>query len=325
MLDEDRNSALHAIAALGVPKDLSHIPLTGALYCQEMGGPEISTYWSGPEVAEQSNLIQKQRGEMFLVVNSVLSLAHLYARASSPGRHQEFDFTFLFFLKGFAQTAASVNLLCGAGCYLDALALIRSLASRVNLLALFALAPHLFDEWLIEPKDKCFSDGNVRKELSSHGITIFPHFYKQFSEVIHSQYQAVGEAGYMQKGLFPKVVSIENQILVASKLLFGVIGNIGLSVLALCPRPEIREELKEEKRLFAFFVHELLPPNRFDHLFTTIAKERHWKKTSKKQEEVIGEWFDLSIFRRQLDLFSQNSPAMELGNLYKKGITRGQG
>ncbi len=325
MLDEDRNSVLNAIASLGVPKDLLHIPLSGAFYFQEMGGPAISTYWSGPEVAEQSNLIQKQRGEMFLVVNSVLSLAHLYARASSPGRHQKFDVTFLFFLKGFAQTAAAVNLLCRAGCYLDAFGLIRSLASRVNLLALFALGPHLFDEWLKWPKDKRFLDVNVRNELANNGITIFPHFYKQFSEVIHGQYQAIGELGYMEKGLFPKVVPIENKVLVASKLLFGVIGSVGLAALTLWPRQGFGQELKEEERLFVFIADKLLPPNRLDHIIVTIAEERHWKKTSEQNKLVIGEWFDQTEFRRQLDLFGRPSRAKELGNVYRKKKTNGQG
>ncbi|WP_447962575.1 hypothetical protein [Nitrospira sp. Ecomares 2.1] len=325
MLDEDRNSTLHAIASLGVPKDLLHIPLTGALYFQKMGGPAISTYWSDPEVVEQSNLIKKQRGEMFLVVNSVLSLAHLYARASSHGRHQEFDVTFLFFLKGFAQTAAAVNLLCRAGCYLDAFGLVRSLASRVNLLALFALGPHLFDEWLEWPKDKRFLDVNVRNELAKNGVTIFPHFYKQFSEVIHGQYQAIGELGYMEKGLFPKVVPIENKVLVATKLLFGVIGSVGLAALTLWPRHGFAQELKEEERLFVFIVDKLLPPNRLDHIIVTIAEERHWKETSEINKKVIGEWFDPTGFRRQLNLFGGNPPAKQLGKVYRKGITPGQG
>lgn len=325
MLDEDENSALHAIATLGVPKEVLHIPLTGALYLQEMGGPAISTYWSGPEVAEKSNLIQKQRGEMFLVVTSALSLVGLYAHPSSSGRQQEFDFIFLFFLKGFAQTAAAVHMLSSAGCYLDAFALIRSLAGRINLLALFALGPHLFDEWLKSPREKRFLDGHIRKELASHGITIFPHFYEHFSEVIHGQYQAITELGYTQEGLFPKIVPIENQVLVASKLLFGVIGTIGLSALALWPRQGISEELKEQERLFAFVVDELLPSNRLDHLFTTIAQERHWKETSEKNKKVIGEWFDPTGFRRQLNLFGGNPPAKQLGKVYRKGIIPGQG
>ena len=323
MTEKNIRSAMCAIAALGAPEDVIHIPITGALYLQEMGGPSISTYWSGPEVAEKSNLIQKQRGEMFLVVTSVLSLMELYALPSSPDKQQKFDVIFLFFLKSFAQTAVAVHHLSSAGCYLDAFSLIRSLVGRVNLLALFALAPHLFDEWLRFPKDKCFLDRYIRKELASHGITIFPHFYHQFSEAIHGQYQAVGETGYMEKGLFPKIIPIENQVLVANKLLFGVIGNIGLSALSLWPRPGSSEVLKEQERLFAFVVKELLPPNRFDHLFTTIAQERHWKSVE-KNKTVIGEWFDQNVFRRELKLFGGNPPAKKLGDRYReKKINRG--
>ena len=146
MTEHDRLSALQAIAALGTPEDVLHIPLAGALYFQDMGGPAISAYWPSLEVADESDVIGKQRGELFLVVTSALSLASLYARPSLRRKQQEFDVAFLFFLKGFAQTVVSMHTLCLTQCYLDAFALTRSLAGRVNLLALFALGPHLFDE-----------------------------------------------------------------------------------------------------------------------------------------------------------------------------------
>ena len=247
----------------------------------------------------------------------MLSLMRLYACPSISDRQQEFAVAYLFLLKGLAQTASSVHTLSSAGCYLDAISVIRSLHGRVNLLALFALGPHLFDEWLKTPKESRFLDGHIRDELANHKITIFPHLYEQFSETIHGQYQALAETGYLQEGLFPRIFAIENQVLVASKLLFGVVGCIGLSVLALWPCQAIVADLKEEETLFAFLVDKLLPPYRFDHLFTSIAEDRHWRKSG-KDRKIVGEAFDHTEFRRQVELFGRKQRPKELGKPYRK-------
>lgn len=91
MTNHTSTAALLALRALGTPQGVLHVPLTGALYLEEMGGPTVSSYWPGPEVANVEDVAVRQRAEMFLVVTAVLSLMRLYARPSAPGRQQEFD------------------------------------------------------------------------------------------------------------------------------------------------------------------------------------------------------------------------------------------
>ena len=187
----------------------------------------------------------------------------------------------------------------------------------MNLLALFALGPHLFDEWLKDPRDKRFLDGRIRDELANHGISIFPHLYEQFSESVHGQYQALADAGYLEEGLLRRIVALENQVLVASKLLFGAVGTLGLSALELWPREGIRENLDESKELFGFLLDQILPPHRWGHLFTTIAEERHWRPAG-KDKEIVAEWLDHGELRRQLELFGRKSRPKELGRPYRR-------
>lgn len=317
-MDEGVQHALITLNTLGVPEDLHYLPVMGAEYLTRMGGPEMITYWRAMAVDESAPLLWRQRAEFFLVVTTVLALAHYYGTEASPGKQLEFNVAFLFFLKGFAQTAASVHTLSSSRCYLDGFSVARSLAGRVNLLALFSLGPHLFDRWLKSPKDRRFLDGHVRDELANHDVHIFPHLYEQFSEVTHGQFQAIAEAGYMEQGLFPRVSAIENQLLVAGKLLFGVVAGVGLAGLKTWPRSGVEQHLPEMERLQEHLWNEVLPPTRLDHLFTTVAEERHWKQIGKGRYRA-GAWFDPAAFRRQHALFGRASRPKELGKLYREG------
>jgi len=307
-----------ALVALGVPKEVQHLPIAGAMYLEGMGAPDPTALWPTQDTGDECNdWLARQHSELSLAVTSALSLARLFGRQSDVEWQQEFDVAYLFFVKGCAQTAASIHLLTNEKCYSDAFVVLRSLHGRTNLLVLMALGPHLFDEWLKAPKEKRFLDGHVRDELANHGITTFPHFYEHASEIAHGQFLALTEAGYMESGLFPRSLAIENRVLVSAKLMFGIIGWVGLSVLRLCPRQGIGAELREHEALFRFLGEEILAANRVDHLSASIAEDRHWVPAG-KNKMAIAHWFSPSEFHRQLGLFHRSSQPKRLGKQYQR-------
>ncbi len=318
--DAEFRIQLEILASLGVPRDVAHVPLTAALYLQHFGGPAPSAFWNDTVRDGNSQLIPKQRAEYFLSAASAISLSRIFAKPPKGDWRVEFDVAYLFFLKRLAQSTVSINQLCLANCYSDAFAVIRAMHTRVNLLALFALGPHLFDEWLKFPKDNRFLDGRIREELANHGINTYPHLYEHFSEIVHEQYPALEETGYMETGLFPSITAIENQALVAGKLLFGIAGWVGLTILKTDNNDAKDLDLEEATQLYDFLVEDVLQPNRWDHLFTSIGKERHWKPSG-KNKVVLAEWFSYQEFCRQVALFHRPSQPKELGKHYRRKKT----
>lgn len=310
--------AIDALVGLGIPKELVRIPVAGVMYLEHMGAPEPTLWWP-PEAGEDqvNRWLARQHSELSLVVVSTLSLMRLFGRPARSDEEIEFDVAFLFFSKGLAPSAAAIHLLTHARCYADALAVVRALHTRVNLLALIALAPHLFDEWLKAPKESRFLDGHVRDELSNHGIYTFPHMYEQASEVVHGQLTALAEVGYMESGLFPHIPAIENRVLASAKFLFAIIGHIGMSVLSARETGASDDEVRDHQTLFSLLARDILAPNRIDHLPTSIAEDRHWVQAG-KDNMTIGQWFSPEVFGRQLGLFSRFSQPKRLGKPYRK-------
>jgi hypothetical protein len=133
----------------------------------------------------------------------------------------------------------------------------------------------------------------------------------------HAQFTALSEVGYMEMGLFPRIPSIENRILESAKLLFGIIGSVGLSMLSLEPREKIEQDLSEHESLSNFMQETILKPNRFDHLLASIAEDRHWVEVGKNRK-AIAYWFSSTELRRQLELFHRQSQPKRLGKQYRR-------
>jgi hypothetical protein len=315
------NAANSALVALEVPRELVRIPITGALYLDSTSAPEPTVWWpSDLGTDEVGNWLARQHSELSLVVTSTLTMMHLFGRPSTRDKDIEFDVAFLFFAKGLAPSAAAIHLLTRSRCYADAFAVVRALHTRANLLALMSLGPHLFDEWLKAPKETRFLDGHVRAELLNHGIYTFPHMYEQASEVVHLQLSALAEAGYMETGLFPHVPAVENRVLASAKFLFGIVGWIGVTVLAVRAGQQHDQDVTDHLALFDFLNRDILAPNRFDHLSSSIAEDRHWTPAG-KDKMAIGHWFSSREYRRQLELFHRASQPKRLGKPYRKQST----
>lgn len=310
---------MKALVALDVPPALTRIPIAGAWYLDYMAAPEADLWWPTDLTPnEVDNWLARQHSELSLVITSTMSLMALFGSNRADDEDIEFDVAFLFFAKSLAPSAAAIQLLTTAHCYADGFGIVRALHGRVNLLALMSLAPHLFNEWLKEPKQTRFLDGQIRSELSNHGIYTFPHMYEQASEVVHSQLFAMSEAGHMEPGLFPRIPSVENRVLASAKFLLGIVGAIGVSVLELraCRRGD--REVADHKAMFDFLYQNVLAPNRLDHLPTSIAEDRHWIQIG-KDKQAIGHWFSLQHYREQLELFRRSSQPKRLGKAYRRG------
>ena len=311
--------ATTSLIALGVPSQLIHLPLTGGMYLENSGGIPINHYWPGASVGirkEPEHVVPQQRAEAFLVANSVLAILTVVKDNVPVDRQIEFDCFYMYLTKGFAQSLVAIDATCQSKCYLDAFRILRSLHGQVYLLLLFALGPHLFDKWLKDPKNEIFLDGAIRRESSKYGLHIYPHLYEEYSEIVHGQHQAQKELGFMVKGLFPEIVPIANRVYVTTKLLFGVIGWIGMCYLSLDYRPNSVNQLADLDSLWCFFQEEMLAPNRSDHLFTTVAVDRHWNKVG-KNKWVISEPFNYKEFKRQIGLFHRDHSIKLLSSKYR--------
>jgi len=306
---------------MGVPNNTLHIPLIGSQYLEEMGWTPTSSFWNGTA----RSLPERQRNELYLVASGTIWIGLLLHKLPQQNDYRlQFDIAYLFQQKGVLQTLRSIDLLCSANCYPDALTIVRSLHTRLNLLILCSCGPYLFDDWLKNPKHEIFIDGHIRTELANHGLYPFPHLYDTFSEIVHGQYQALNESGYMVNGLFPEIPAIANLVLVGAKFLIGVMGWVGLSMLLQDRGGEGRgtrlpHELQEAVLLYKYFRESLLVPNRYDHLWTMIPEERHWNKAG-KGKKIVAQWFEFDEYRRQLGLFHRKSQPKQLGKKYRPAV-----
>jgi hypothetical protein len=307
-----------ALIALGVPEAAAPLLLAGGVFFENAGGVP----WSDYDSFDEDNPLAKQRSEFFFTGLASFAVAHLLKKYEHKNDWRlKCDVTFLFHLKPLAQSMAAIDSLCRARCYADAIVVARALHSRVHQLALFALGPHLFDEWLKYPKHEKFLDGHMRSELANHGIHIYPHLYDQFSEVIHGQFQALQESGLFEQGLFPRVSAVENAAYVAAKFMLGVAGWVGLAAFRLDMNGTApSDEIGAAGALFDWLRATVLVPSRMDHLWTMIAEERHWEKVSKKTT-AVAKWFDFEDFEKQMALFHRVSSPKRLGKKYRERPT----
>lgn len=284
--------------------------ITTSLYFETMNGVSSKEYWLEKEFST--------RDEFFLIFNSYLNLGSQVMKEIPHNNDWkiEFDVAYLFQLKSNCQTVVSLNALTKSHCYADALSVCRTLISRMNLLLLSSLNPKLFDAWLRDPKNEMFLDGHVRSELENNGISIVPHLYEFSSEIIHSQGQGLSDIGFFEHGLFPEIFAIENQIWVTAKFIIAL---SYYSLICMCVQDytskRIPEKLEMHIELFDSFLKNCLVPNRFDHLFTFIAEERHWEKVGKNKYS-IGGFFNFEKLKEQIEKFHRKAQPKTLSKKY---------
>ena len=285
MREDIMTSKMRVLIEYGVPSNSVHIPVAGGVYFQEMGGVSINTYWNSSEF--------NNRDELFMISNTYFSLQNFVTMLQHyNGWREKFDVAFMFQLKPNAQSLLSLDKLLSSNCYIDAFAVLRSMLSRLNLLLLCSLKPALFDCWLKNPKQEIFLDGHIRKELENNGIFTMNHLYELSSEIIHGHLRGLENVGYMQQGIFPHIPAIENQILVISKFIFGMSCFSMISMMKIDRNLKLDDDgLVTHNNLMKFFLSTCLVHNRYDHLWTVIAKGRHWRKSG-KNKMIIGGSFD---------------------------------
>jgi len=283
----------------GLPEKVIPFLSAGAMYFEKMNGVKSGQYWQKKEFT--------MRDEFFVLLNSYFGMANIAKNLSPKNEWRlKFDVSFLFFLKLNAQSAYSIDSLCKANCYADAFGVCRTIHSRLNLLMLFALKPLLFDDWLKNSKDDKYLDGKVRQELENRGINTVEHFYHFASEIIHSQFNATTDIGYFQKGLFPEIPAIKNQVYVTAKFIIGMSYSVMLHMIDQDYEDNTPKELKLGKDLFEWLMSKYLVSSRLEHLFTIVAEERHWVKEGKNKFKAGGA-FDFEGFKTQVEKFHRSS------------------
>lgn len=270
------------IRNFGFNEALTNI-LAGAHYLQELGGTPMTEYWQ----SEKLDL----RDEFYIVLNSYFGATQIPRNIPHNNKWREaFDVVFLFPIKATAQSAVSLEILTSRYCYTDAFAVLRAMLSRANILLLCSLNPSLFDLWLKTPKDEKFLDGHIRKELENNGIFTVSHLYEFSSEILHGQAQALFDIGYFNKpGLFTEIQPIRNQVFVIAKYILAITtySMIQMAILDFGTK-KIPDDLTQFNELYKKFISTILIPNRFEHIWTLTAEERHWEKAGKNKYNVGG-------------------------------------
>jgi hypothetical protein len=276
--------------------------VSGAAFLQDEGGPDLLSYW-----CDCDNFTV--RDEFFLIANTIFPLA-LFAK-SIEGKDWllTFQAAYLSQVKQNAQSIYALDTLLKSKCYADAFGVIRSLHSRTNLLLLFSFAPDLFRNWLKNPKDPKFLDGHVRNELEKHGVKIMGHSYEFASELLHGQIQALSDIGLFEKGIFNSITAINKQLYVLGKFIIAASSYSIIQALLIGeshnPNSGVNTEVAELEAMFDSFFDTILSQNRWDHMFTVIANDRHWKKIGKNKFDIGGS-FNYLEYKQQLNKFHKN-------------------
>jgi hypothetical protein len=301
------------LVALGVPVDDVKYPLTAARHLEAMGGPALSSYW---KTMPQPSLACA-RDEFLLAGIMALSVHRLLAAVHYCHEWRlQFDVVYMSQSKSLAQCIKTIDLLCEAHCYIDALSVIRTLHSRTQQLVLFSLCPCLYEDWHQNPRHEKFLDGHIRNELASHGIHVFPHLYDQYSEVIHGHIGALSEAGYFESGLFPEIPSVANTVYVLAKSLAGVIGWTGLSAATVDLKGQSQDSsVTAIARIYSSMLNDVLDPSDIYSIWSLLCQERHWEKTGKDKRTV--RWFNFIEYQRQLQLFHRQAQPKRLSKKYR--------
>ena len=271
--------------------------VAGAAYYESMKGVSSNKYWKTD--------IFDIRDEFFVILNAYFSIVNDLQK-SIPHNNDwkiEFDVAYYFQIKSTAQSAKAIDELVFNHCYADAYVICRTLISRLNLLLLCSLNPELFNKWLRNPKDERFLDGHIRKELENNGISTGSHLYRFTSEIIHSQFEALSNVGFFEKGLFPEITAARQSVYVIAKFV------IATAYMTMIKMTELDYDglnypkaLKNHRAVFDWLRTSYLAHNRWDQLFTFIAEDRHCEKIGKAKYK-IGGGFNFDTIEEQLSKF----------------------
>lgn len=294
----------------GVPEELSNLLIAGGMYLEGQGGIPLSDYWLSPTTVNM-------RDEFFVVANTYLAVARIIPKLKCNHAWAEaFHVAFLLHMKANMQAINSLDSLCSMRCYGDAFSVIRSMHSRVNLLLLSALNPYLFNEWMRNPKDPKFLDGKVREILLNNNINTMDHMYEHYSEIIHGQFQALVDVGYMTGGIFPDLPAIMNQAYVSAKYLLAIAG-YSLVVMSSADLGEsnLPEKMKQAVILYDKMEDYIFAIGRLEHLQTVFAEQRHWVSVG-KDKVIAGTAYSPSQLRDQIEKFHREKQPKTLRKPY---------
>jgi len=312
-------SEIDSLLNLGVPEDASVILLTAAHWLEASGGPLASSYWR----SVHPPLIERQRDEFFVAVALAINgLRLIFQHEPNSEWRLGFDVAYLYQAKPLVQAVQSINCLCSSRCYADSLTVVRALHSRAQLLVLFSLEPLLFDEWLESPEHLKYRDARVRKELSNHGLDLYPHFYHWFSDLVHGRPEGLCETGHFESGLYPSLPVVENTVFVSAKLLLAVIGWTAISsIIVDCEGAgvSIPDDVARISGLYIQLSTDLFHPARLDHLMTTIPQDRHLSEPDARGYAQV-KWFGYEKYQQCLRDFRIKLPKRQLGRDYSKTV-----
>ncbi len=291
-----------------IPNDCLFNLIAGSQYLEHFGGISRNSYWN-------SNKFDN-RDEMFVVYNSYLSMYTLPKNINNKtDKRLKFDVAYLFQFKSVSQTVTSIDLLAQNNCYADCYSLIRTLLSKLNFLILFSINPDLHQKWLENPKSEIFLDGKIRQELNNNGIYTAPYLYELTSEIIHGQYEALNDIGYLSEGLFAHVKPIQSQIYVLTKFIIGFYLKIIITMYRIDYGSDKNQIIEDYETMFDWLLQNYLVHNRIDHFFVFMAEDRHWEKVGKDTYSGGGS-FNYEEFEEQLKKFHKNSQPKKLSKKY---------
>lgn len=275
--------------------------VASAFFLQDEGGTAVESYWLDP-----NNF--STRDEFFLVANTITPLAHIASKLEGEDWLLTFQTAYLSQVKQTAQSVKALDLLSIANCYADAFGVIRALHSRTNLLLLLSFNPDLFRHWLGNPKDPKYLDGHVRRELGKHGLRTMTHSYELSSELLHGQIQAHSDIGLFEKGIFNNIPAIKNQLYNLGKFIIAAFAYsiIQATLVGKIDKKQNKTEVIEFDSMFNNFFSSILSQNRWEHMFTIIAEDRHWEKMGKNKYEIGGS-FNYLEYKEQLSKFHRKS------------------
>jgi hypothetical protein len=302
------------LMAYGLSENQAAKLVTGGLILQNSGGPDMGTYWNDPKVF---NI----RDEFFLVVNSHLVFLRLINDIDVADIEDwlgQFQVAYLYQLKLNAQSANSIDVLVSRNCYADAFAICRAIQSRVNLLLVCSLVPELFDHWLKKPDAPQYKEGQIRKELVSHGINPMDHVYRLASEIIHGHQLAHGDIGYFEKGLFADLPQVRHQIYVISKFLLATSTYALIQATLIGVKPSANlDDTRDMDQIYEYFFKSILAHNRLDQIWHMIAEDRHWKQIGTNHYNVGGT-YDYARLKELIQKFHQKGDnSKKLGKKYQ--------
>ena len=299
-------------------KKLSDVGIPDFAFSHIISGANFYRFNSGKSLFDIFNTNEfLSREEYYVILSSYLSLVGLSHNIKPKNEWRlKFDCAFLLQTKSIMQSSNSLDLLTKNCCYNDAFAICRTLISRLNLLLIFALNPDLFDEWLKNPKDEKFLDGHIRKELSNNGISTVDHLYELTSEIIHYHHDGLVNSGYFEKGGFVEIPGVSNQIYVIAKFVLGMMFQTVISMIIQDYDGEsLPEDIGELDKLFNWFLNSYLVSNRYDHIFTFFAEDRHWEKVGKNKYKFWSEYNFIEL-RNQIIKFHRNNQKKKLSKKY---------